>query len=127
MKTSLTTTTGATKRRRRTYRRRAPRRRPVAGLLEPRQVLRIAIDPPLRPHEQPVAVTPNAGDIILLDATQEQVSIRNETDRVVAYLVAIVPRAFVKAATVPWKRIASDLGTAVRESGVLARFARLLK
>jgi hypothetical protein len=83
------------------------------------------IDPPLRAHEQPVALTPNAGDILLRDATLDRVTVVNQTDRVVAYLLAIVPRVLVKAATVPWKRVAADLGTAVRNSGVLDRFAQL--
>ena len=115
---------------RRVYRRRKParpRRRPVAGLLEPRQTLMVTIDPPLEAHEQPVALTPNGGDIMLLDATVDSVTVRNETDRVVAYVVAVAPRVLVKAASMPWKRIASDLGHAFRESGMLERFARLWK
>jgi hypothetical protein len=40
-------------------------------------------------------------------------------------MMTVVPRLLVKAATVPWKRVAADLGTAVRNSGVLERFAQL--
>lgn len=113
------------------YRRRKaskrPWRRPVAGLLEPGQAIVLVIDPPMGPAEQPVALTPNAGDIILLDAMADRVTIQNRTDRVVAYLMTVAPRVLVKAATVPWKRIVSDLGQAVRESGVLERFARMLR
>lgn len=79
------------------------------------------------PNEQPVALTPNAGDIILLDAQADRVTVQNQTDRVVAYMMSVVPSVLVKAATVPWKRIAADLGHAVRESGILDRFARLLR
>ena len=79
------------------------------------------------PNEQPIAVTPNAGDIILLDAQPDCVTVQNQTDRVVAYMMSVVPTVLVKAATVPWKRIASDLGTAVKKSGLLDRFARLLR
>lgn len=85
------------------------------------------IDPPMRSGEQPVALTPNAGDILLLDASLDRVAVQNQTDRVVAYLVLVAPSTLVKAATVPWKRIASDIGQAVRESGVLQRLARLLR
>lgn len=87
----------------------------------------LAIDPPLAPHEQPIALTPNAGDLILLDARLDRVTVQNETDRIVAYLVTVVPRALVKAATMPWKQLVIDLGKAVHESGMLERFARLLK
>lgn len=79
------------------------------------------------PNEQPVALTPNAGDIILLDACPDRVTVHNQTDRVVAYMMSVVPSVLVKAATVPWKRIASDLGHAVRESGLLDRFRALLR
>ena len=115
----------------RTYRRRkvagATWRRPIAGLLEPGQAIVLVIDPPMTVHEQPVVMTPNGGDILLLDAELDRVTIQNQTDRVVAYLMTVVPRVLVKAATVPWKRIAADLGHAVRESGVLDRFARMLR
>ena len=110
----------------RVYRRKPRRRRPIAGLLEPGQTIVLTIDPPLRAHEQPLALTPNAGDIYLRDATQDRVTIVNTTDRIVAYLMTVVPRVLVKAATVPWPRVIADLGQAVRNSGVLDRFAQLI-
>lgn len=112
------------------YRRRPrprPRRRPIAGLLEPGQAIALMIDPPLRPNEQPVALTPNAGDILLRDASAERVTVVNQTDRVVAYLLTVVPSVVVKAAMVPWRRVIADLGQAVKNSGVLDRFAALLR
>jgi hypothetical protein len=100
----------------------------MAGFLQPGGSIVLVIEPPLRSHEQPVALTPNAGDVLLLNATLDHVTIVNQSnERVVAYLVTIVPRLFVKAATVPWKRVAADLGTAVRNSGVLDRLAQLFK
>jgi hypothetical protein len=99
----------------------------MAGLLEPGQAIVLVIDPPMTAHEQPIAVTPNGGDILLLDAELDRVTIRNQTDRVVAYMMTVVPRVLVKAAMVPWKRVAADLSQAVRKSGVLDRFARLLR
>ena len=108
-------------------RRKPQRRRPAMGLLEPGGSIVLVIDPPLQPHEQPVAMTPNAGDILLRDATLDRVTIVNQTDRVVAYMMTVVPRLLVKAATVPWKRVVTDLGTALQKSGMLDRFARLLK
>lgn len=124
-KTSPPTSSGTD----RPYRRRKVRtwRRPVAGLLEPGQALVLVIEPPMQANEQPVVLTPNAGDIILLDAQTDRVTVKNQTDRVVAYMVSVVPSVLVKAASVPWKRIVSDLGTAVRESGVLDRFARMFR
>lgn len=111
---------------RRVYRRKPRRRRPIAGLLEPGQSLVLVIDPPLRDSEQPVALTPNAGDILLRDATASRVTVVNTTDRVVAYLMTVAPKLLVKAATVPWQRVITDLRQAVRNSGVLDRFAQLL-
>lgn len=102
-------------------------RRPAGGLLGPGEAIVLVIEPPMGPNEQPVAITPNAGDIILLDAQPDRVTVHNQTDRVVAYMMSVVPSMLVKAATVPWKRIASDLGTAVRKSGLLDRFAQLLR
>jgi hypothetical protein len=100
----------------------------MAGLLAPGQSIVLVIDPPMLAYEQPVALTPNAGDILLRDATRERVTITNQSDeRVVAYVMTIVPRVLVKAATVPWKRVLADLGTAVQQSGVLDRFAQLFK
>ncbi len=124
-KTKAPTRTGTN----RTYRRRKASawRRPAGGLLGPGEAIVLVIDPPMGPNEQPVALTPNAGDIILLDAQPDRVTVHNQTDRVVAYLMSVVPRTLVKAATVPWKRIVTDLGTAVRKSGLLDRFAQLLR
>jgi len=99
----------------------------VGGLLGPGEAIVLVIEPPMGPNEQPVALTPNAGDIVLLDAQPDRVTVHNPTDRVVAYMMSVVPSMLVKAATVPWKRIASDLGTAVRKSGLLDRFAQLLR
>jgi len=127
MKTPRTTTPRTKATSRQVYRRRARSwRRPVGGLIGPRQSVVLAIDPPLRPNEQPVAVSPNAGDIMMRDVTTSTVTISNETDRVVAYLMTVVPRFFVKAAMVPWRRVAADLGQALKNSGVLERFARFL-
>jgi hypothetical protein len=111
--------------RRRVYRRRKQSsRRPAAGLLQPRQRLAVVISPPLQPHEQPVVLTPNAGDIALINAADHQVLIHNQTDRIVGYVVAIVPRAVVQIATLPWRKIASDIGQAFRENAVLQRLLR---
>lgn len=80
----------------------------------------------MQPGEQAVAVTPNAGDILLRDAYPERVTIENQTDRVVAYFLTIVPSVYVQVATIPWGRVLSDVGYAVRKSGVLQRLGRLL-
>ena len=104
-----------------------PWRRPVAGLLEPGQTIVHTLDPPLAVNEQPIALTPNAGDIMLIDPALDRVTIQNQTDRVVAYMVTVVPSLVVKAAMVPWRRVATDLGHAVRESGLLDQFKRLLR
>lgn len=113
------------------YRRRKAKRkawrRPVAGLLEPGGAIVLVIDPPLGPNEQPVAITPNPGDIILLDPALDRVTIQNQTDRVVAYMMTIVPSLVVKAATVPWRRVAEDLEHALRQGGLLDQFKRLLR
>lgn len=108
-------------------RRRKVRRRPTAGLLEPHQTIVLPIDPPLQENEQPLAVTPNAGDLLMRDVTLTQVVLVNTTDRVVAYMMTVVPRALVKLAMVPWRRVVADLGQAVKNSGILDRFAYLLR
>ena len=110
------------------YRRRPakPRRRPRAGLLDPGVSIRIAIDPPLQDNEQPVVATPNAGDVLITEASTTHAIVSNQTDRIVAYMFAIAPKVLVQAASVPWKRVARDLGTAIERSGILDRFARLL-
>lgn len=122
---TTTRTTPARRGTSRTYRRKPRRRRPIAGLLEPGQVLVLVIDPPLSDHEQPVAFTPNAGDVLLREATRDRVTIVNTTDRIVAYLLTTAPKLLVKAATIPWKRVVTDLRQAVRNSGLLERFAQL--
>lgn len=85
----------------------------------------LPIDPPLGPNELPVALTPNGGDILLRAAEHDQVTIENQTDRVVAYMMTAVPRALVTAATMPWKRIMGDLGHAMRENGLRDWFRAL--
>ena len=97
------------------------------GLLEPGQAIVVAIDPPLEAHEEAVVLTPNAMDILMQDVQLNRVTLVNRTDRVVGYVTTAVPRVLVKAAMVPWKRVIADLGTAVREGGLLERFAQLLK
>jgi hypothetical protein len=99
----------------------------MAGLLGPGQAIALAIDPPMQPNEQAVALTPNAGDILLIDPALNRVTVQNQTDRVVAYMVTIAPAILVKAAAVPWRRVAGDLGHALQESGLLDRFKRLLR
>lgn len=111
---------------RRVYRRKPRRRRPIAGLLEPGQAIVLVIDPPMGPNEQPVALTPNAGDILMRDVTLNRVTVVNTTDRIVAYLLTVVPKLLVRAAMVPWKRVINDLSQAVKNSGVLDRFAQLI-
>lgn len=61
------------------------------------------------------------------DVTLTQVVLVNTTDRVVAYVMTVVPRALVKLAMVPWRRVIGDLGQAVKNSGILDRFAHLLR
>jgi hypothetical protein len=134
-KTSQVPSTAMTKRKmpakaptdRRVYRRKPRIRRPAAGLLGPHESIVLVIDPPMHEREQPVALTPNAGDILLRDATLDRVTVVNTTDRIVAYMMTVAPKLLIKAATVPWGRVATDLGKAVRESGLLDRFARLLR
>lgn len=67
------------------------------------------------------------GDILLRNATFDQVTIVNQTDRTVAYLMTVVPRALIKAAMVPWKQIVAELGQSSRWNGILSKFASLLK
>ena len=86
----------------------------------------IPIDPPLRDFEQPVVITPNAGDVLLQDVSLTHATVVNQTDRIVAYAFTVAPRLLVKAATVPWSRVVRDLGQAVKNSGLLERFSRLL-
>lgn len=106
---------------------RSEARRPLVGVLAPKQELVLPIDPPLRHDEVPVAVTPHAGDILLRNVQPESVTIANSTDRAVLYVVFVAPSIYVKAAMIPWGRIVSDIGLAVRKSGVLARLRRLVK
>lgn len=101
-------------------------RRSTGGLLDPGQSIVIPIDPPLRDFEQPVVITPNAGDVLLQDASLTHATVANQTDRIVAYAFTVAPRLLVKAATVPWGRVVRDLGQAVKNSGLLERFSRLI-
>jgi len=78
----------------------------------------------MRPGEQAIAVTPNAGDILLRDASPEFVTVTNQSDRVVAYFLTIVPSTYVQAAMIPWGRVLTDVGYAVRKSGVLQRLGQ---
>lgn len=113
-------------RRRRPSKPSKPRRRPSAGLLDPGLSIRIAIDPPLADNEQPVVLTPSAGDVLITEASTTHAIVTNQTDRIAAYMFTIAPRLLIQAAAVPWKRVARDLGTAIERSGLLDRFARLL-
>ena len=97
------------------------------GLLGPGQTFVVAIEPPLEANEEPVVLTPNVADILMQDVQPDRVTLVNCSNRVVGYVTTVVPSVLVKAALVPWKRVIADLGTAVREGGLLERFAQLLK
>lgn len=97
------------------------------GLLGPRQTVTLTIDPPLSDTEQPVLITPKAGDVLIQSAQVDQVIVANQTDRIAAFGVTIVPRLLVQAAVIPWKRVVRDLGAAVKESGVIDQLRGLLK
>ncbi len=71
-------------------------------------------------------MTPHAGDILLRDALPDRVTVENQTDRVVAYFLTVVPSTYVQAAMIPWKRVFSDVSYAVRKSGVFQRLGQLL-
>jgi hypothetical protein len=73
-------------------------------------------------------VTPRAGDVLLRDAFADRVTVVNQADdRVVAYFLTIVPSVLVKVAILPWRRVLTDVGYAVRKSGVLQQLSKLLK
>jgi hypothetical protein len=95
--------------------------------LGPQQVVTLTVDPPFSPREQPVLFTPKAGDVLITAATENSVTVANQTDRIAAFMVAIVPRLAVQVATMPWRRVVRDLGTAVQESGVLDQIKRAFK
>lgn len=102
-----------------------PRRRPIAGLLQPGEVRSIALEPPLGDAEQAVLLTPNVGDVVLQPGSVDHVVVANQTGRIAAYLVTTAPRALVKLAAVPWAQVFGDVGEAVAESGVVERVRQL--
>jgi len=97
------------------------------GLLGPHQVVTLTINPPLGDHEQPVLVTPKAGDVLIQEAGLDSVIIANQTDRSAAFVVTAAPRVLVRAAAVPWGQVFRDLGAAVQESGVLDQLKGLFR
>jgi hypothetical protein len=103
------------------YRRKEPQKqkRMAGGILAPRQEFVVALDPPMKPNEQPVVITPQPGDILLRDVTPESVTVVNYTDRIVAYFLTVVPSIYVQAAQVPWVRVFTDVGHALRNSNLL--------
>jgi hypothetical protein len=91
----------------------------AGGILAPRQEFVVMLDPPMKPNEQPVVITPQPGDILLRDVTPESVTVVNYTDRIVAYFLTVVPSIYVQAAQVPWVRVFTDVGHALRNSNLL--------
>lgn len=87
----------------------------------------LTVDPPLAEGEQPVLITPKAGDVLMTDVQVGHITVANQTDRIAAFGITIVPRVLVRAATLPWKQVARDLRDAVQESGVLDQLRRLFK
>jgi hypothetical protein len=76
-------------------------------------------------REQPILFTPNMGDVVFTNATLDAVEVSNHTDRMAAYVITVVPRSVVKLASVPWGRVARDVGAAVKQSGVLGTVLKL--
>ncbi len=76
-------------------------------------------------REQPLLVTPHAGDVTFTNATLVTVDVTNHTDRIAAYVITVVPRSVVKVVSLPWAKIARDVGEAVQQSGVLGAVQRL--
>lgn len=97
----------------------------MGGILGPREEFVLAIDPPFGPGEQPVAFTPHAGDITIRSQGAEAVVVVNNTDRAVVYGLIVAPSVYVKAAMVPWKKVLTDVGYAVQQSGLLDRLGEL--
>lgn len=78
-------------------------------------------------REQPILYTPKAGDVLFTRATLDAVEMTNHTDRIAGYAVAVIPKAVVKLAAVPWRQVARDVGAAVEEGGVLGLVQKLFK
>jgi len=97
----------------------------AGGILAPHQEFTVVLDPPMKPNEQPVAITPQPGDILLRDVVPESVTVVNQTDRIVAYFLTVVPTIYVQAAKVPWGRVLTDVGYAIRNSGLLEQINNL--
>lgn len=86
----------------------------------------LTIHPPLAEHEQPVLITPKAGDVLIQEAGLDFVTVANQTDRISAFGLTVVPRVLVQAAAIPWGRVMRDLGSAVKESGVMDQLKQFL-
>jgi hypothetical protein len=97
----------------------------AGGILAPHQEFTVVLDPPMKPNEQPIVITPQPGDILLRNVVPESATVVNQTDRIVAYFLTVIPTIYVQAAKVPWMRVIADVGYAVRNSGLLEQIGQL--
>jgi hypothetical protein len=82
---------------------------PKVGLLPPRGEETIVLAVPMNGREQPVVVTPRPLQVVILDATDETVRVRNQTDAPVPYAFFVAPKLAVRLAQVDWRGLLGKL------------------
>lgn len=95
------------------------------GLLQPREVKQLLLSSSMTDTQQAAVMTPRAGDVQLIASSFTEVTVENQTDRIAAYVVVVVPKVAVKLATVPWGAVVRDVGMALDDSGILERVKQL--
>ena len=85
-----------------------PRHVKHPGILRAQETATITLQSDLIAGEQVVVVTPKPGQVTLLSAEQRECVLRNDTDTVVPYVLAVVPARLVQLAKVDWAHLARE-------------------
>lgn len=80
------------------------------GVLQPQQVVQVALDPPVTGVEQVVVISA-ANRVTIMNQTAGVAELRNAGDVATPYILLVVPRAMIALTHQPWGRIITELGT----------------
>ena len=69
-------------------------------------------------NEEPMVLTANPLDLTLSDVTATAAKLTNVSNKIVGYVLSVVPNYVVKAALIPWKQVVQEVKT-MADNGTL--------
>lgn len=81
----------------------------VTGVLKPNEEIEVRLKEPVPKGQQPIAITPEPGQIVMGKIDGTGVTIRNTTAKFVPFALVVVPSSLVTLGLIPWQDVKRDL------------------